>query len=567
MNYDLFEPTSDLTTASQNYANAADSGRGSIFTRQEVVDFILDLIGYTEDKKLFDAKILEPSCGHGDFIRPIIGRLVRSYLAHGGDLTQAGAELSLAIRAVEVHHPSYENSKWAAITELMTHGVPNEVATALAEEWIVCDDFLLAHLPVEFDFVAGNPPYVRQELIPNPLLEAYRARFRTLYDRADLYVLFYERCLGLLSAGGQLGFICTDRWTKNKYGGPLRELISKNYSLRIFIDLVGVAAFNVNVMTYPAITIIQRARATSSTITRVTYKPSLDKPNLDELATMLTGTAPQDHPDVVEFRNVVNGSEPWILHHADRFELVKNLEAKFPTLEVAKCKIGIGVATGNDNAYIAPFEELNVEESRKLPLVRTQDLTGGMISWQGMAVLNPFESNGKLVDLNSYPLFASYLASKENAIRARYVSKKNPAGWYRTIDRIYPELANKPKLLIPDIKGDAHVVYEEGKFYPHHNLYYITSEEWDLRALQAVLLSGIARLFVSTYSTMMRGGYLRFQAQYLRRIRLPYWSDVPRHLKNALRKAAIENDVEAANRATAELYGLSETEQVIVNRT
>lgn len=66
------------------------------------------------------------------------------------------------------------------------------------------------------------------------------------------------------------------------------------------------------------------------------------------------------------------------------------------------------------------------------------------------------------------------------------VAEKNPRGWYRTIDRIYPALTCREKLPIPDIKGDASIVYEEGKLYPHHNLYFITSDEWDVHALQAV---------------------------------------------------------------------------------
>lgn len=69
--------------------------------------------------------------------------------------------------------------------------------------------------------------------------------------------------------------------------------------------------------------------------------------------------------------------------------------------------------------------------------------------------------------------------------------------WYRTIDRITPSLRKKAKLLIPDIQGDVHIVYEKGFFYPNHNLYYITSEEWNLRALHAVLLSEITKLSVS----------------------------------------------------------------------
>src|SRR3546814_1594882 len=71
---------------------------------------------------------------------------------------------------------------------------------------MIRDDFLLCSLSAMFDFVVGNPPYVRQERIPASLLAEYRRRYRTLYDRADLYVLFYERGLDLLAPGGRLGF-------------------------------------------------------------------------------------------------------------------------------------------------------------------------------------------------------------------------------------------------------------------------------------------------------------------------------------------------------------------------
>ena len=100
-------------------------------------------------------------------------------------------------------------------------------------------------------------------------------------------------------------------------------------------------------------------------------------------------------------------------------------------------------------------------------------------------------------------------------------------------------------MLIPDIKGEAHIVYEDGRLYPHHNLYFIVSDEWDLRVLHAVLRFGIAKLFVSIYATRMRGGYLRFQAQYLRRIRLPRWQDVSAALKAELVEAEARNDVDA----------------------
>ena len=58
-----------------------------------------------------------------------------------------------------------------------------------------------------------------------------------------------------------------------------------------------------------------------------------------------------------------------------------------------------------------------------------------------------------------------------------------------------------------------------------------------------------------------RGGFLRFQAQYLRRIRLPHWRDVPDALREELRDAAIRRDLDACNRAVFILYGLTSDER------
>ena len=74
-------------------------------------------------------------------------------------------------------------------------------------------------------------------------------------------------------------------------------------------------------------------------------------------------------------------------------------------------------------------------------------------------------------------------------------------------------------VLIPDIKANNRTIaLKKGRFYPHHNLYFVTSDYWDLRMLQVILRSDIARFFVFMYGVKMRLGYYRFQAQYLKRI-------------------------------------------------
>lgn len=549
-----------VTDAVRELAHGAGADeRGAIFTRPEVVEFILDLVGYIPSAALYKKSLLEPSFGSGEFLLAAISRLLSSTAA----ARERGVEvpaLDGCIRAVELHASSFAQTREQVLRLLDSHGVKAAEAERLASHWFAHGDFLLAPLPQSFDFVVGNPPYVRQELIPAALLREYRRRYATLYDRADLYIPFIERGLRLLKPGGKLSFICADRWMKNRYGGPLRALVASDFHLQAYVDMFDTPAFHSEVVAYPAITMIERS---SPGPTLVAARPKIEGPYLRELAKALRGQAKALPESVHRLDGVANGDEPWVLQFSDATRLVRRIEQAFPALEEAGCKVGIGVATGADKAYVAKFEELDIEPSRKLPLAMTRDISSGHVQWRGYGVVNPFTDEGPLVDLREYPKLAAHLEAHRSAIAGRHVAKKDEKRWYRTIDRITPSLARRPKLLIPDIKGDAQVVYEEGLLYPHHNLYYVVSDDWDLRALQAVLLSSLTRLFIATYSTKMRGGFLRFQAQYLRRIRLPLWADVPRDLRARLEKAARALDLAACDATTFELYGLTEEEQLI----
>lgn len=470
--------------------------------------------------------------------------------------------LGVSLRAVELHRETFVATRERVIERIKLAGIAPRSAIALADHWLMQGDFLLNPPAGQFDFVVGNPPYVRQELIPDALLTEYRYRYRTMYDRADLYIAFIESSLLMLAPCGSLGFICADRWMKNRYGGPLRNLVSDRFHLKIYVDMVETPAFHQEVIAYPAITIISRERAGP---TRIARRPPIDRTALIGLSEVLRAAKmPAKSEAVSELPCVTNGAEPWLLDSPDQTALIRRLEQQHPTLEETGCKVGIGVATGADKAFIGDFEELDVEPDRKLPLVTTRDILSGEVHWRGQGVINPFTDAGPLVDLRNYPRLRHYLEERKGVIASRHCAQKAPANWYRTIDRITPAVAKKQKLLIPDIKGKSHIVFESGKFYPHHNLYYITSEAWDLRALQAVLLSDVTKLFVATYSTKMHGGFLRFQAQYLRRIRLPYWKDVPEALRQELKEAAQKRELQACNQATFKLYGLSREERAAV---
>src|SRR5690606_24315535 len=156
-----------------------------------------DLAGYTADRPLHELRLLEPCVGDGDFLLPVIDRLFDSLRRAG--LAPPLDRLAAALCAVELHGETFRSTRAKVIDRLTGHGLSPRDARFLADAWLRQGDFLLLDIPQPFDVVAGNPPYVRQELVPDVLIAEYRARYATIFDRADLYIPFIERSLSLLA--------------------------------------------------------------------------------------------------------------------------------------------------------------------------------------------------------------------------------------------------------------------------------------------------------------------------------------------------------------------------------
>ena len=147
--------------ALENLSKGGIEERGAVFTRSEVVEFILDLVGYVPDQPLFDRSLLEPSFGDGDFLLVAVERLLESRRRP----TEAVSTQDLAhcIRAIELHEATYNSTRSKLLRQLCTADFSQADAVKLADQWLVHGDFLLTELPPKFEFVVGNPPYVRLE--------------------------------------------------------------------------------------------------------------------------------------------------------------------------------------------------------------------------------------------------------------------------------------------------------------------------------------------------------------------------------------------------------------------
>jgi len=125
-----------------------------------------------------------------------------------------------------------------------------------------------------FDIVIGNPPYVRQEMIAPPLLDAkafggenstrwkeqkkaYKEKlqqsvaaawprffhykpgsldFRKLDGKSDLYIYFYLHGLALLNPRGSFCFITSNSWLDVGYGADLQEFLLNHSHVKLILD-------------------------------------------------------------------------------------------------------------------------------------------------------------------------------------------------------------------------------------------------------------------------------------------------------------------------------------------
>jgi hypothetical protein len=530
---------------------------GEIFTRRWVVERLLDLVGYDCEADLAQMVLVEPAAGSGAFLLPAIERLLASRRRAGIPFIDLGG----CIRAFDLRPANVSGCQTAIEAMLTRDGCPLEEAARLAASWVTAADYLLDNrADVKADVIVGNPPYIRLEDVPEDLSAAYRSRCATMVGRADIYIGFLERGLTSLKPDGRLGFICADRWMRNQYGAALREFVADGYSVEAVWVMHDVDAFESKVSAYPAITVLRCGQQGQAVVADT--DESFDEKSAAALVQWTDSGAESE----LRGRGFVAhrlphwfpGNEMWPTGSPARLALIEYLNDNFPPLHDSKTstRVGIGVATGADNVFITTDPTL-VEADRLLPLSMVRDIKTGTFAWSGHYLVNPWSPDGSLVDLDAYPRLRKHMLAAGVRLRERHTAKSNhPGAWYRTIDRVNHLLTPQPKLLLQDMRTAIHPVLESGGHYPHHNLYFVVSDNWDMEVLGGLLLSRVAQAFIEAYAVRMRGGTLRFQAQYLKRIRVPTPEDIPAEVERELRLAFRTRDIDTATQAAVAAYGI-----------
>lgn len=228
---------------------------GQYFTSPDVVDLILGFCLRHENDK-----VLDPACGAGTFLVRTYQhkKLMNQRLAHlevletlwGNDISKLPAALStinLAINDLTVDE-NYPNIIKEDFFALAVGADGFDLPTSVRKRRLVTlgKDGREVTYPRWFDSIVGNPPYTRQEEIPEigvdkaKLIEQALTlggrKLASISKRAGIHAYFFVHGYKFLREGGRFGFIVSNSWLDVDYGKGLQEFFLSNYKIVAIIE-------------------------------------------------------------------------------------------------------------------------------------------------------------------------------------------------------------------------------------------------------------------------------------------------------------------------------------------
>ena len=439
--------------------------RCGIYTLPELVDEILDGVGWTARAELSTSRLLEPGAGDGAFAVEAASRLVESF-RHRAIPTKASM-LTDRIRAFELHPPAAAAARRKLRDRLHGYGLHTATVKACVEAWIVEGDFILegpAH--GKFTHVVGNPPYIRWSKIPADLKTLYSGLLPKDMTGGDLFVPFLDRSMDMLLDGGRCGFVCSDRWRFMAFGRSFRNKWLPRLEVRRETPVKASEAFVTPVDAYPSVLIAKKRS---------------------------------------ESMRCVPPPNPFTMG---------------PTLEEFGCTVRVGPALGCTPAFVLEHAENDVEPELLQPWLDPTEVKEGTIDWRGRRVVTMHHDDERPVDPKDYPMLAHRLDRYKIRLGNRTIVRRG-APWYRTIDRVRASDWLRPKLLVPELAKVPRLAIDRTGAIPSHGVYAIFAPDDDVDALYEKLRDGRLARALEGIAPKVKGEYVRCYKRFLLKIAIP----------------------------------------------
>jgi len=425
---------------------------------------------------------------------------------------------------------------------------------------------------MEYDYVVGNPPYVRIQHLPDRQKGMLEELYESTTGNYDLYCPFFERGLDWLKDDtGKLGYITPNQFMVTDYGEGIRRVFLRESAVQEVYDFRDSGVF-ADATNYPAIVIAEEesdadARRQNE-IRCVRVKGNVDEesgPAVDE-EIIESVREHRDEPgytddyiDVFDFPQDQLNDEYWALMPPEELQVFRKLENKSDA-RIGEVTQGVfqGIRTSANKVYIVEVldadrvdstdtgevvtvsptgydTEFEIETDLLRPFLQGDEIERWRGDWSGRHVIHPYrvdrDEDGEIVDAELYSqqhledelpktwaFFQHFREKLESREGGRMEGKDD---WY---GYIYPknlELYENPKLVQSEICSEATFMLDDsGSWYftTGYGALLEPAYREQTEEIACQLNSKALDFYFKHIATIKAGGYYSYRTQYVEKL-------------------------------------------------
>ena len=509
---------------------------GAVYTPKMLADFvsrqIVNAVG--EPSEACALRILDPAIGDGELLKSLLEHLPwqpSRYIEVYGFETNLNA-LETARKRV--------NSEFPNISVRFESGSFLEFALRKLD-LARGGDCAHADVPLAFDLIIANPPYVRTQILGTSQARLLSEQFG-LSGRVDLYHAFILGISHVLKPNGIAGIIVSNRFMTTKSGASVRRALFERFNVLHAWDLGDTKLFEAAVL--PAVLLVQGRNGynkSSSAFTSI-YETSdqatkavtnvISALQEDGVVTIDDGRNFRVRHGKIDTNNTPEGVWRLATRSDDRW--LKNVAAHTWGTFREIGKVRVGVKTCADKVFVRSDwqemkESVRPELLKALTTHRVARRFKSLRTDAPIQILYPHEVVGgrrRVVDLAQYPKSQAYLTTYRPVLESRKYIIEAGRQWYEIWVPQDPDAWEMPKLVFRDIASKPIFWIDLDGTVVNGDCYWLVAEktnDLDLLWLAAAVANStfVERFYDLRFNNKLYAGRRRFITQYVENFPLP----------------------------------------------
>jgi len=195
-----------------------------------------------------------------------------------------------------------------------------------------------------FDVIIGNPPYLRIQGIresDSAFADLLVSNYKAATGSFDLYAIFTERAISLISHTGLVNFIMPVKWINAAFGKGLRSLLSANKYAHKIISFGAYQVFNASTYTWLHLFIRNSEELAY-------YELNKDLSTNVELAVYLNSLS---NSNATKIQSQKLQTESWVLTIGDTAAILNKLDCQPRRIKDVFERIFCVLQTSKDDVY------------------------------------------------------------------------------------------------------------------------------------------------------------------------------------------------------------------------